>query len=547
MILTLSNFEWVAIAANDTSWILIAFVLGFGARLLKLPPLIGFLLAGFLINRLGFVADDALQKVADLGITLLLFSVGLKLNFQTLLRPQIWLVASAQSLVFVGIVGALLVFVFFNLIPYLKESGYQQALLIAFALSFSSTVFAVKSLEEKGEMRSLHGRISVGILIMQDLLAVGFIAISMAKFPSWWALALLLFFPARPLVNYLLEKSGHGELLILLGFTLALGSAELFEFTGIKGDLGALVCGALLAPLAKSRELAKAMFTFKDFFLVGFFLSIGMTGDFSPQSILIGFLLVPLIFLKSSFFFLLMTRLNLRARTSLLASLSLTNFSEFGLIVIAIGNSLNLISENWLVIFAIALSLSFIVSSIMNHYDEKIYTRFKSIFMRFEKEKRLTDDSLSDIQSASVVVFGMGRVGAGAYDRLREKYADAVIGVDFDLSTIEKHRAAGRKVLHGDPVDTDFWEKMHNGEHIELVMLALPNLQANLQVIERLKAINCNKPIAAIAKYTDEENILMEAGATEVFNFYTEIGEGFADHIEKKIEHDAHIHISKEN
>ena len=138
----------------------------------------------------------------------------------------------------------------------------------------------------------------------------------------------------------------------------------------------------------------------------------------------------------------------------------------------------------------------------------------------------------------------MGRVGAGAYDRLREKYGDSVIGVDFDLNTIERHREAGRKILHGDPVDTDFWEKMHNGEYIELVMLALPNVQANLQVIKRLKAIGCNKPIAAIAKYSDEENQLMEAGATEVFNFYTEIGEGFADHIEKKIEHDALCHPS---
>lgn len=537
------DIEWVALAASDTSWILIAFALGLAARLFGLPPLIGFLLAGFVINQLGFSSGDTLQKVADLGVTLLLFTVGLKLNFQTLLRPQIWLVASAQSLIFVIAIGALLLFGLFKLVPAFSQMNVIEALLIAFALSFSSTVFAVKSLEEKGEMRSFHGRISIGILIMQDLMAVGFIAVSMAKFPSYWAFALLLFFPARPLINYLLEKSGHGELLILLGFTLALGSAEVFELASIKGDLGALICGALLAPLAKSGELAKAMLAFKDFFLVGFFLSIGMTGEFTLQSILIGVLLVPLIFLKTALFFWLMTALNLRARTSLLASLSLTNFSEFGLIVIAIGSSLNLVSEDWLIILAVALSLSFIVSSYLSRFDEQFYMKFKSRLLRFEKNIRLNDDSLSDIQSSSIVVFGMGRVGAGAYDRLREKYGDAVIGVDFDLNTIQRHREAGRKVLHGDPVDTDFWEKMHNGEHIELVMLALPNLQANLQVIKRLQAISCNKPIAAIAKYTDEENLLLQAGATEVFNFYTEIGEGFADHIEKKIEHDAKIHV----
>ena len=132
----MADFEWVAFAASDTSWILIAFALGLGVKLFDLPPLIGFLLAGFVINQLGFSAGSTLQKVADLGVTLLLFTVGLKLHFSTLLRPQIWLVATAQSLIFVFTVSALLLVGLFTLVPAFSEMNLVQALLISFALNF---------------------------------------------------------------------------------------------------------------------------------------------------------------------------------------------------------------------------------------------------------------------------------------------------------------------------------------------------------------------------------------------------------------------------
>ena len=209
--------------------------------------------------------------------------------------------------------------------------------MLAFALSFSSTVFVVKSLEDKGEMKSLHGRIAIGILIMQDLAAVIFLVASTGKIPSPWALLLLLLIPIRPVFHYILQKTGHGELLILYGLVLALGGAELFEMGGVKDDLGALIMGVLISTHPKANEMAKSMLGFKDLFLVGFFLTIGMSGQLSLEVLIIGLLLVPFIFIKSALFFTLMTRFNLRSRTSLLATLNLTNYSEFGLIVVAIG------------------------------------------------------------------------------------------------------------------------------------------------------------------------------------------------------------------
>ncbi|MCP4996100.1 MAG: cation:proton antiporter, partial [Gammaproteobacteria bacterium] len=400
------------------------------------------------------------------------------------------------------------------------------------ALSFSSTVFVVKVLEEKGEMNSLHGRIAIGILVMQDLTAVIFLAASTGKLPSYWALLLFLLIPLRPLFHHLLQKTGHGELLILYGLVLALGGAEIFELGGVKDDLGALVMGLLISTHPKSVEMAKAMLGFKDLFLVGFFLSIGMSGHLSLEAFVIGLLLVPFIFAKSALFFALMARFKLRARTSLLATLNLTNYSEFGLIVAAIGVTNGWMDSEWLVVIAIALSLSFVVAAPLNSKDDKIYSSYRKFWQKFQHKERLQDDMLLDTLGATIAVFGMGRVGSGAYDKMREFHGETVVGIDFDTELINKHQSMGRKVLRGDPSDADFWEKIEQEHSIGLVMLALPNLQANLDALEQLQEISFPGRIAATARYPDEEEPLRRSGATAVFNIYTEAGVGFADHVE---------------
>ncbi|MEA3373188.1 MAG: cation:proton antiporter family protein [Campylobacterota bacterium] len=525
------DFEWVAIAMGDVTWISLAFFLGFLARLITLPPLVGFLATGFILNYLGIASGEVLEKLADLGITLLLFTVGLKLNLKVLIRPQVWSVTALHISVIIALFGAAVFGLALMGAPLFYGLDLKLSLMIAFALSFSSTVFVVKSLEEKGEMKSLHGRIAIGILVMQDLAAVIFLAASTGKIPSLWALLLFLLIPLRPLFHHLLQKTGHGELLILYGLVLALGGAELFELAGVKGDLGALIMGVLISTHLKSHEMAKSMLGFKDLFLVGFFLSIGMSGHLSLEALIIGVMLVPFIFVKSALFFALMTRFKLRARTSLLATLNLTNYSEFGLIVAAIGVSNGWLDGEWLVVIAIALSLSFVVAAPLNDIDDRIYSRFREFWIRFQRKERLPDDMLLDTLGATIAVFGMGRVGSGAYDKMHELHGDTVVGIDFDAELIKRHQSAGRKVLHGDPSDADFWEKIERTHTIELVMLSLPNLQANLDALEQLRGISFPGRIAATARYTDEEERLRHSGATAVFNIYTEAGSGFADHV----------------
>jgi len=526
------DFEWVAIALGDVAWISLAFLLGFMARLISLPPLVGFLATGFILNYLGITSGDMLQKLADLGITLLLFTVGLKLNLKVLIRPQVWSVTVLHIGMTIAIFGAIIFAVALLGAPLFSDLSLEVSLLVAFSLSFSSTVFVVKSLEAKGEMSSLHGQIAIGILVMQDLAAVLFLAASTGKVPSPWALLLFLLIPLRPLLHQLLQKIGHGELLILYGLVLALGGAELFELGGVKDDLGALIMGVLISTHPRSKEMAKTMLGFKDLFLVGFFLSIGMSGQLSIEALIIGLLLVPFVFAKSALFFTLMTRFKLRARTSLLATLNLNNYSEFGLIVAALGVANGWMDAEWLVVIAIALSFSFVVAAPLNTMDDQIYGRFRQFWLRFQRKDRLPGDKLLDTLGATIAIFGMGRVGSGAYDKMAGLHGDTVVGIDFDADLIKKHQLVGRKALHGDPSDADFWEKIEQSHVIELVMLTLPNLQANLDAVEQLRRISYSGRIAATARFPDEEERLKEAGVTAVFNIYTEAGTGFAEHVE---------------
>ncbi|MFK5913024.1 MAG: cation:proton antiporter [Woeseiaceae bacterium] len=526
------DFEWVAIAFDDVAWISLAFILGFFAKSIGLPPLVGFLTTGFLLNYLGVSSGETLQKLADLGITLLLFTVGLKLNLKVLIRPQVWAVTTLHLSLIVTSFTALIFTLALMKVSLFSGLDLKVALILAFALSFSSTVFVVKTLEDQGEMRSLHGRIAIGILVMQDLAAVIFLAVSAGKVPSIWALLLFLLIPLRPLFHNILQRTGHGELLVLYGLVLALGGAELFELVGVKGDLGALIMGVLISQHPKTTEIAKSMMSFKDLFLLSFFLTIGMSGQFSLETLIIGLLLMPLIFIKSALFFTLMTRFKLRARTSLLASLNLTNYSEFGLIVAAIGVSSGWMDEQWLVVIAIALSVSFVISASLNKIDDKLYSQFKYFWMRFQSKERLSDDRVLDTHGATIAIFGMGRVGSGAYDKLREYHGDTVVGIDFDSYIVKRHQSKGRKVLHGDPSDADFWETIKQDHSIDLVMLALPNLQANLDALEQLTKISFLGRIAATARYRDEVEVLKQSGATAVFDVYTEAGAGFAEHVQ---------------
>jgi len=518
----------------DPVFISIAFVLGFLVRQVGLPPLVGFLAAGFALNALGFEGGEGLQTIADLGVTLLLFSIGLKLQLKNLAKPEVWAGSSLHMLITV-IVFAVGIFLLGRAgLPFFAALDLPLAILIAFALSFSSTVFAVKILEEKGEMSAMHGKVSIGILIMQDIFAVIFLTVSLGKIPSAWALLVpLALWGLRPLLFHLADRSGHGELLLLFSLFVALMvGAGGFELVGLKSDLGALVVGILMAGHEKSSEMAKTLLGLKDLFLVGFFLTIGLSGAPSLAALGMATLLVMVVPLKVALFFALLTRFKLRARSSLLASLSLANYSEFGLIVAAVGASNGWLGSEWLVIIAVALAISFVIASPLNTAADALYGRYRNKLQRFETATRHPDDQPIDPGNATIGIFGMGRLGTMAYDFLHDKYGDTVIGFDFSADKVRIHQEAGRRVVYGDPTDPDFWSRisLQPDRKARMIMLAMPKHVSNLNVAKHMIEKGYAGMLAATAHFDDQVEELREVGVNAAFNLYNEAGLGFAEH-----------------
>ncbi len=512
----------------DILWILFAFACGFGVKQLGLPPLIGYLIAGFMLNLYGVSMTPGLEEIANIGVTLMLFTIGLKLNIRDLLKPEIWggtiSFAGLWTLLFTG----LALFVGTLSAPFFSDLSFQSAALLAFALSFSSTVCVIKMLEEAGEMRTRHGRFSIGILVMQDVIAVVFLVLAEGKVPSAWALLLPGLLLLRPLFGRVLTMSGHGELLILSGFMFALGAYELFYLVNIKGDLGALLFGVLLANHEKATELSRSLLNFKDIFLVGFFLSIGLVALPDLSMIITAVLLVPLLLFKLVVFYLIFLRFHLRARTASLSSLLLANYSEFGLIVMVVGVNLGLIGKEWLVILALAISLSFVITCAYYHRAHSTYARFKEPLHRYESDRLLAEDTFEQPDSAEILIIGTGRIGLGAYRALHDELGDRVWAMDANHDRIQHQLDQGMHVFVGDGESADLWDKL-DVSRIRLVLIATPATEDVRNITEQLHFAGYEGKIAAIARFEDDRETLLGYGIDKVFNFFVEAGVGFAE------------------
>ncbi|WP_369857150.1 cation:proton antiporter [Candidatus Thalassolituus haligoni] len=511
----------------DFVWILVAFLCGFAVKQLGMPPLVGYLLAGFGLNAAGMQPDSGLNRLADLGITLMLFTIGLKLNIKALLKTEVW----ATSVLHTGVWTVLLVGIMTLLgwlgISHYLDISWQTQLLIGFALSFSSTVCVIKMLEESSELKARHGKIAVGILVIQDIVAVIFLVASTGKVPSIMAFGLLGLWLLKPLLHRLVSRVGHDELLPLLGFFLALGGAELFTLVHMKGDLGALLMGMLLASHGKSAEIYKALMGFKDLFLIGFFLSIGFTALPTLDMAVPVLLLTLLLLLKFGLFFVLMLKFRVSGRASYLSALALTNFSEFGLIVANLSVAKGWLSNDWLVIIAVAMSLSFVISAAVYRRAHHIYALRKQQINRYERSG--AHPTYETPVQAEVLILGMGRVGKGAYKALEPEYGHRVCGVESDPERVAYLKDRGLNVVAGDADDMEFWECIGTARgDIRLVMMALPSHLEMRSTLEMLRLSGYQGKIAAVARYDDERQELLNLGVDVVFNYYSEVGAGFA-------------------
>ncbi len=493
-------------------------MLGLVASAIRLPPLVGYLGGGFALFGFGFESTELLHEIGHAGVLLLLFTIGLHLRLKSILRPEVLGVGAIH----IAISAAL-----FTLVGLAFGLGLTAAALIAVVLGFSSTVLAAKTLEERGELDSYHGRVAIGILIFQDIVAIALLAFSGLGTPSPWALALLALPLARIPLTRLMAASKHDELLLLYGLLLALGAGALFEAVGLSSELGALVFGALLAGTPQADELSDKLWALKEAFLVGFFLEIGLGGLPTPGGTVFALALLVLLPAKSVLFFFLAVIFNLRVRNGFMVAVSLTAYSEFALIAGAAAVAGGLIPESSLVVLALAVVLSFAVSAPLNRSVHKLYARFEPALVRFERQVSHPDGVPRALGSARSLVFGMGRTGKAAYATLSD-HGGRPVGLDSDPTKLEQHRQEGRRVVYGDAEDPDLWDSL-NLEKLERVVLTLPDIEARLQSVEELRGRGFEGIISTLSMYPDEEEPLREAGADIIAHPLSEAGYGLAE------------------
>jgi len=503
----------------EVLWIASAFVLGIAARQVGLPPLVGYLIAGFALGAFGLDGGEALDHVAHLGVLMLLFTIGLKLRLATLMRPEVFVGGLAHLLIVAA--GFALALVFgLALAP-------ETAGLLGIALAFSSTVFAAKTLEESGELKSFHGRAAIGILIFQDLAAVAAMSLVGADGVSPWALAWLGLPVAKSLLQRGLQLSGHGELMLLYGLILALGIGGAgFATTGLSAELGALILGTLIAEHPRAHELGRGLWSLRELLLVGFFLNIGTTGLPTVGALWIAGALLLALPLKTALYLLILLGFRLRARSSLLAALVLASYSEFGLILAGVGVRHGQIDAEWLVALAVAVAASFVVAAPLNASAHALYARFEPRLLRWQSDRRHPDDAPLSLAGADVVVMGLGRIGKGAYTSL-EQEGYTPIGLDSDPLKVAQQEGAGRRALYADAEDPDFWQRL-DLRGVRAVLLALPDLNSKCVSARELRRIGFQGLITATNAYLDEVTVLERAGVDETFDHYATAGDSFA-------------------
>ncbi|MFW6157449.1 MAG: cation:proton antiporter [Balneolaceae bacterium] len=502
----------------DILFIASAFMLGTVFSRIKLPPLVGYLSAGVLLHVSGYEAGDTLHEIAHLGVLFLLFTVGLHLRIKNILRLEVLGVGGIHLLISTAI-----------FVPISLYFGFDMtaAVLIAVMLGFSSTVLTAKNLEMRNELGAYHGRVAIGILILQDVVAIVLLAATGGSAPSPWGIALLALPVLRPVLIYMLERTAEEELRLLFGLLLAVGGGSLFDELGLSSELGALAAGMLLSGHSMADGLSEKMWGLKEVFLVGFFLEVGLTGlptlaDF--DFVLMALLILPV---KAGLFFFLFTLFKLRSRTAFIATISLTAYSEFTLIAGSVAAASGFIPESIVVAFALLVAISFALNAPLSIWEEQLWQRYEKWLLRFERDLRHPDQQTISLGSAEYLVIGMGRAGRAAYDRLKIK-DEHVVGMDIDPASLEENLSEGRRVVYGDMQDPELWENLDTNR-LKAIMLAIATEKTKLNATRLIRKNGFQGSIYALTIDEGEQYALKEAGATAVCLPITQAGTRLAD------------------
>lgn len=510
----------------------IAAIAGIMALRLRQPLLVAFISVGVMTGPAGLdmVGSGQFGLLAEMGISLLLFVVGLKLN-PALVR-SVGLVATVAGLgqMVVTFGGAYLITsIFFDLSP--LASFY-----IAAALTFSSTIIIVKLLADKREIDSLSGRIALGILIVQDIVVVllmlvltaygnGANGVGLGEEMLWVFLNGVAFlFIVWLLTRYLMPKflgffAHHPELLVLFGIAWAIGLAALGIELGFSKEVGAFIAGVSLAATPYRSTLGARLVGLRDFMLLFFFIELGVRIDvvnfmanIGPAAILALFVLFAKPFIAA----LLIRVMGFTKRTSMISGLSLGQISEFSLILATLGLSLGHIDAETFGIITLVGLITFGLSTYMILYSHQIYnfSGFLPVIFKgryFPAVEKQMVDGLQGDEMFDVIVFGIGRYGGRiAHELIQRGYT--VLGVDFDPLILRKRTLEGMTAIYGDIDDSEIFHSLPLA-NARWIISTLPSRKQGKMIISQLKRCGYKGRIAVTVHQGRKQEDMLASGA----------------------------------
>jgi Kef-type K+ transport system membrane component KefB len=495
--------------------LLVAALIGLLAARLRQPMIVAFIVVGILVGpaALGWVSEtEPLELLAQLGVTVLLFLVGLKLDPALVRRlGPVALATGLGQLAFTIVFGYLL--------GLALGMDHVKAIYVAVALTFSSTIIIVKLLSDKRELDTLHGRIATGFLIVQDIAVV----LAMMVIGSWGVaeeqgvgplmfglgravLALLVLYL---MVRYLLPRILHlvassGELLLVFSVAWGAALAAAGEALGFSKEVGAFLAGFALAGTAYREAIGARLASLRDFLLLFFFVDLGAQLQFADlgaellsAGVLSLFVLIgnPLIVLA------IMAAMGYRRRTGFLAGLTVAQISEFSVIFVAMGVALGHIGGSTLSLVTLVGLVTITLSTYMILYSERLYAWVRPWLKPFERRvphREQAWEQGSGGAAPEVVVYGLGRYGRRLLAQLHREGIE-VLGVDYDPDAVAEVRAEGLPVRFGDAEDAEFVHSLPLSR-TRWVVATLPQRESVLELQQALRHGGFRGAFAAAAR-----------------------------------------------
>ena len=506
----------------------LASIFGILARRFKQPILVGYLFAGLAAAYFGLIGEsEIIKNLGKIGVALLLFLVGVEMNIREI--PTI-----GKAALYTGLGQMLFTFVIALSAGLLFGFGLLPSIYIAIAMSFSSTIIIVKLLSEKKDLDTLYGKVAVGFLLVQDLVAVlilmflagmgsggvtiaGYIFIAIKGallIIAVWALS-------KKVLPYLFERyvAESVELLFIVSIAWALGVAALVAGPlGLSLEIGGFMAGLALSNLPEHLEIASRTRPLRDFFLTLFFLTLGASllvegiGSIIFPALVFSLLVLignPIIVM------IVMGFLRFKKRTSFLSSVTVAQISEFSLIVMAAGLALNHVSQSHVALTVIVAAITMTISTYIILGADKIYLRLKNKLSIFEREIFTEPQVLAkDTYSDHIILIGCGRTGKRLLSLFSRKKVPYII-VDYNPDLYTQMIAEKKPIVFGDISDPEILEAV-SVERARMIISTSADFTDNLALLDYLKKQR-RKPTTVFEAPTREEAIkLYESGANYV-------------------------------